>query len=260
MSHTKTPLFNFLKGFLPKFLPRELAEPILSAEAYKIFERAFTHPDVNRNFHYEMLEFLGDSVIKAAFSIYIFQKYPEINEPGQISILNNYFLEKEFFAGLSDKYGFTKYIRVPSNREPTIDEREDIFESFAGALQLTGDQFIGEYVGQMLVRRFVFMIFDNIKIDTSNLDKYRNYVQVLKEKFFDPKKAKMEFEKIKKSDTVMVVNILYKNTVIGTGSGRNVEEAKYHAAYDALVKQVQSFKKDVEEKVEEQSKSSKKRM
>lgn len=237
MSYKRDPLYIFIENFLPSFLPSNIYEKLLLPDAYSIFKRAFTHPDVDKNFHYERLEFIGDSAIKASFVNYIARKYPEVNEPGQLSILTNYFLEKEFFASLSDKYKFTKYIRVPSNRTPTIDEREDIFESFVGALQTAGDKFVGIYIGQMIVEIFVTMVFDDIVIETNNIDKYRNYVQVLKEKYFDPRKTMMQFEKIKKDSSSMIVKILHGKDVLGVGTGRNVEEAKFNAAKDALVKQ-----------------------
>ena len=89
----------------------------------------------------ERLEFLGDTIIKAVVSEYLFERYPEEDE-GFMTRLKTKIENQKSLARFSRKIGLDDFIIISSQNELGIVGRtndkilEDIFESFIGAMYL----------------------------------------------------------------------------------------------------------------------------
>lgn len=135
---------------------------LLNNQTMKIWLRAFTHfttrPDNSEN--YEALESIGDTVLKTAFKIYFFKRYPYADADR----LNNVAQETqsdEEQSRLSDSLGLIKWVSLDKVLEDNSKIKEDLVESFAGAIELILSE-IG-YNG-VAVDIFVYMfslVYDN---------------------------------------------------------------------------------------------------
>jgi dsRNA-specific ribonuclease len=236
-------LKNYLAGFLPNFLPKNIVDVMLTEPCMKIFERAFTHESDNSNFNYEVLEILGDSCIHPCFIAHVIKKYNidsrELKKVGVISTLKNYFLSKSVFSDFSKKFGFVKYIRAKTTINMSMEE--DVFESFCGALRYNGDHYVSNYMGQIFVNMFIDWVFDKVEIDIKNIKLYQNPTQYLKENYFDnirtPTGEILEMEFQDKVIDNMFVSIVYdrlKNMELGRGTASEKKEARNNACKNAI--------------------------
>jgi ribonuclease-3 len=91
-----------------------------------------------RDKSYEVLEYLGDRVIKLIVSHYLTKRYPNQNE-GFLTRLQTKIEDKVNLASFSKELGFGKFFLISKNIE-SINGRnlerihEDVFEAFLGAL------------------------------------------------------------------------------------------------------------------------------
>tara|TARA_B100001093_G_C26744685_1_gene978291 strand:+ start:413 stop:1288 length:876 start_codon:yes stop_codon:yes gene_type:complete len=92
----------------------------------------------------ERLEFLGDTVIKAVISEYLFERYPNQDE-GFMTKLKTKIENRESLARWAKVIGLDKYIIISAQNEESNNGRtndkilEDAFESFIGALKKDTD-------------------------------------------------------------------------------------------------------------------------
>ena len=109
---SKQPV-DFPSGQLEKFA-RETLGYEFREMAY--LYQAFTHPSFTKNrvtCSYQKLEFVGDAVIDFLVTQYIFQDKKEFS-PGELSALRSSLVNNKFFAHLSVKHNFHKYLNYES--------------------------------------------------------------------------------------------------------------------------------------------------
>lgn len=127
---------------------------------------AITHVSYNPNpdRNWENLELLGDSYADPAFTRLFMTLYP-----GQTQLFysetNNYYLSNEYISSITrDTLQLTKFIKIKDIREPTESMQADCFESFCGALVLSGDRhYLG--FGLILIEYFIKYIFEGVDVD-----------------------------------------------------------------------------------------------
>lgn len=181
-------LKKFLQSYLPKFIPKKsYIDGMLSDKNFKIWVKAFTHETMGDG--YETLEAYGDRYAKAAFTKYFSRAYPHVYEPSIVSSLINYYASKEFYAGISDQEGFSSLVLVDRVINPLPDDvKEDVFESFSGALEelgdLVGEEIDGTMMGANIVYFWTIYLFNNIDLDPeraagsfqSQIDEFRKTI------------------------------------------------------------------------------------
>ena len=90
---------------------------------------------------YEVLEYLGDSIIHAVIAEYLFRRYPD-KDQGFLTKLRTKIEKGEMLNRFSRKLKFHEYaiiscnIELSGGRNNNINIMEDIFEAFIGALKL----------------------------------------------------------------------------------------------------------------------------
>jgi dsRNA-specific ribonuclease len=163
---------------LPKIIPNESAlDKLVSDEAMKVWQSAFTHESFNPNAeeNYEILEKIGDSILKTTFLEFILQKFPYLNQ-AELSHAVTVYLAKPFQANLSSQLGMGKFVRT--NYRISMHTNEDVIESFSGALGQLGNTLFKFGAGYGLVYNFVVFLYDNIELDLESATKENPKTQV----------------------------------------------------------------------------------
>lgn len=175
-------LKTFLDGFLSNIDKDQKRRAKLLTVQFmsKYWVPAFTHSswDANLENNYEVLELEGDRVLGLLFISYLKKRFKGINH-GQMSFLSSKYLKKTFQSGISSKFGLDKLVRMRVNL--SIHIREDLMESFFGALYLAGESIqIG--LGLFYSSEMVTYIFNQIEIDTENIKDDKTQVKEIFEK------------------------------------------------------------------------------
>lgn len=87
---------------------------------------------------YERLEFLGDSIIGAVISMYLFERYPDKDNQGVLSTFRSRLVNGQTLAYLCSKTLIPKFAIVSHqiHKKGSLSSKilEDVFEAFMGAL------------------------------------------------------------------------------------------------------------------------------
>lgn len=232
----KQPLYKFLSDFLILFLPENDIDKLLSIESYRIFKKAFTHSSMSNINNYEVLELLGDAKLKSAFIQYLYEREPSTTSPEVFTTIYTYFLSKKILSKLSDEYNLSKYIISKSDITSSI--KEDVFESFIGALFINSNLFIKKGIGDFYVYLFVVYIFDQQDISIKNYYKYTSYITILKEIYDDKGWGKVNYQHKNISTTPKTQNfyvvVIHDNNIIGSGYGNNLKKGKDIASKSSI--------------------------
>lgn len=156
-------LQSFLSTVLENWvgLSPEQSDLFLTPDAMKIWITAFTHKSYNLNQNYERLEKYGDALVKVAFVKYLLE-YPIRLSEADISNLSNHYMAKYPQSQLAKSIGLGQFIRT--HLPISIPQLEDLFESFAGALDEIADKYT-DLRGDKLVYNFIYNIFTAYPID-----------------------------------------------------------------------------------------------
>lgn len=248
-----------LTGFISKILEKlsntsdkSIIAKLVDDRSIKLWEIAFTHESYDPNFgkNYEELELLGDAVIKLIFIDYLMARFPNINK-GEASQLVINTLKGYVMNIISDKYGFPNYIRT---RIPiSIKLKEDVFESFFGALYKLGNEQIKFGAGYVLCSAVLFNILNDIDINYDELSK-ANPKTVLIGYFnrLNWKKPIEEYTKSKEEEVLTIKltneaitylrdnNIIINNPILAQVRG-HYKKALSNEAYKLAIKKLESM-------------------
>ena len=176
MAQTPEQVLQWKKN-LQRFLYNDLlpmAEPdpqlrleLVKPEPMKIWTVAFTHKSFNPNIgeNYEILEKLGDGVMKTTFTDYLTKRFTNLDE-GTLTLFQNSILTKVEQANLANQYNLPKYLRTAF--ESSIHTSEDVLEAYFGALLSIGNSIrMGQ--GYTYAYNTIVNIFNKIDFSTENL-------------------------------------------------------------------------------------------
>lgn len=225
---------------------------MISKEVEKIFKietiedenykRALTHPSYTKNSGlpyeecYERLEFLGDAVLKLAVSNILFKEYPDYTE-GQMSKIRSIIVSDNILAQVANEIGLSDLIIADKHDiKQGIKKLESVtacsFEAVLGAYYLDGK--FNE------VMNFLDEIFQPyIKDVDNNFEKF-NAKAILQEYTQGLTKETPVYKLVgtngAEHNKTFIIEVSYRNEVIGVGSGKSKKEAEQHAAYSACEK------------------------
>lgn len=113
--------------------------------------------------NWENLELLGDGYADSAFTRFFMKRYPNQTQLFY-SETRNYYLGNENIAEITrETLMLGSFIRIKGIKEPTDSMFADCFESFCGALILSGDRhFFG--FGLNLIEYFITYIFGDVDV------------------------------------------------------------------------------------------------
>ena len=203
-----------------------------------LLKRALTHTSfaneqkINKNGHYERLEFLGDAVLELLTSEYLYLNKEDMGE-GKMTKLRAALVCEMSLAKSASEISLSNYIYLGKGESATGGrERDsiisDVMEAVIGALYLDGGlevakEFVHKYILKDLEERQLFYDAKSSLQEYVQREKLGaiSYVLVAE----TGPEHKKEFE--------CAVNI--GDTCMGTGKGKNKKEAEQQAALEAML-------------------------
>lgn len=212
---------------LPKFKNQEL------------FEQAFTHrsylneakKQVESN---ERLEFLGDSIISAVVSEYLFKNYPEFNE-GILTNLRSLLVNTKSLAALAKELEFGDLLKLSRGEEDSKGRQNDsllanCFEAFTGALYLDqGISAVFDFLEPILLQKTKAYVEKKVLKDPKSL--LQEYIQAKKQG--SPSYVVLE-EEGPPHARIFTIGVYIDNVLKGKGKGKSKQEGEEKAAEEAL--------------------------
>lgn len=201
----------------------------------KLYEQAFIHTSYayenNLDKSYETLEFLGDAIVDAIISDYLY-KSNEYQEGEMTKIRASYVCENALYEYATD-LNFSDYIKVGRGEKHAKGEYKkailaDVFEAFVAAMYLD----LGYEKTKATTLKIIAPYIEN-----KNIRLFNDYKSVLQEAVQTDRKS-LTYELINESgpahDKTFTVSVIVDEVVLGTGEGRSKKEAEQEAAKKAL--------------------------
>ena len=207
-----------------------------------IFLLALTHSSNNvdantKHFDYERLEYMGDAVLDYVSADLIFHEFQDM-EPGNMSKLRSYLVKSHSLSNYARSIHLADYIIVGhsiSQKQIQQSDKilEDCFEALIGAIYI--DQ------GMKFAYNFIkkFILNDVRKFGKIDLTDYKSKLQ---EEMQAEHRESVHYVVVSESgpahDRTYVVNVLFNNIVLASGTGKTKKGAEEDAAKNALKKRV----------------------
>lgn len=203
-----------------------------------LLKQAVTHSSfaneqkINRQKHYERLEFLGDAVLELVSSDFLFQTHPEMPE-GQLTKLRASMVCEPALAYCAKDLTLDGYIQLGKGEEATGGRYRDsivsdVMEAVIGAIYLDG----GMEPARTYIHRFVLSDLENKQLFLDSKTNLQEYMQQNLKKEFH---YRLVEESGPEHDKVFVVEVVMEDKVLGRGKGRTKKAAEQQAAYEALL-------------------------
>ena len=182
---------------------------------------------------YERLEFLGDAVLEAVSSAFLFERYPDKKE-GELSKIRASMVCEPSLAFCARDLKLGTFIRLGKGEERTGGrERDsiisDVMEAIVGAIFLDG----GFDNASQFIHRFILSDLENKQLFFDSKSNLQEYVA---------KNLKEELEYITEEETGENNEKIFRSTVLiggkvtADGVGRSKKASQQEAAYNALLK------------------------
>ncbi len=157
---------------------QEYRDILTNDDNIKTFEYAFTDPSFDPVNNLQVLEFIGDGIIKGVNSQYIPRRFPDLIKTeaekgktgeGVLSKIRRQLEQKKSLSDFALKLGFWDYVKaseevLTKDRKKTL---EDVFEAFVGALVEVVDKNVKKGMGYMFAQNFVESQLDTLEISVS---------------------------------------------------------------------------------------------
>lgn len=206
----------------------------------ELYRLALTHPSYNadantKHSDYERLEYMGDAVLDYVAADLIYNRYKDM-APGNMSKLRSFLVKSKSLSNYARKINLGDYViaghSVSAKQIQQSDKiLEDCFEAIIGAIYL--DQ--GIKVAFNYIKRL--MMEDIINLGKQDLTDYKSKLQ---EEMQAEHRESVHYEVIQESgpahDRTYVVNVLFNEIVLASGTGKSKKAAEEDAARNALKK------------------------
>ena len=208
----------------------------------ELYETAFTHSSY-ANEHklkddYERLEFLGDTVLDLIIAEYLYRE--EHLEEGEMTKQKaNYVCEQALYQYATDLH-FQDYLKLGHGEEDSGGREKkailaDVFEAFIGALYLDqGLDKVKEFINKAVI--------PFLKKDEGFFVDYKSLLQEAVQSTSKVLEYVLTDETGPSHDKVFTVAVKVNNIIYGTGRASTKKEAEQLAAYNALLKRVDTSK------------------
>ena len=182
----------------------------------------------------ERLEFLGDSVLSAIVSEYLFKRFPDSNE-GELSSMRRSIVERASLASFSREISLGEYLYLGHGEEicggRDLDSNlEDAFEALTAAVYLDG--------GRKSVEDFVMPFVTKAADAFSPTKSLSDPKSLLQEIIQESPGEKLEYiitgEEGPDHDKTFFCEVKVNSNVLGKGDGKSKKEAEKQAAREAL--------------------------
>ncbi len=203
----------------------------------KLYELAFTHRsativlDDGSHFNNERLEFLGDSILGAIITDYLFNQFLYRNE-GNLSKMRAKIVNRDFLNSMAQKMGMQNYLI--SHLNGSLHKKHvygNTLEALIGTIYIDkGFKKTRKFVHEKIIKPYV----DPLWIVSDDSD-YKSLLMQWGQK----NKQEISFDNIERRDDklnhpVFISSVKIMNNYVGAGTGLTKKEAQQHAAKLAL--------------------------
>lgn len=183
---------------------------------------------------YERLEHLGDTILGAAVSTYLFKRYPDENE-GFLTDLKKEIVCNEKLGELSQKLGLDKFYIISRHNEENCNGRtntkklSDILEAFIGALWIESKNDF------QIVSSFIIALIETYIDIPTILRNNRNFKEQLQKLYQSKYHHTPTYVIISASINLYTMAVIDANGFhIGVGTAITKKQAEQLAAKDAM--------------------------
>lgn len=182
----------------------------------------------------ERLEFLGDAVLSAIVSEYLFKRFPESNE-GELSSMRRTIVERASLAEFSREIDLGGYLYLGHgesyNGGRDLDSNlEDAFEALTAAVYLDG----GRGSAENFVMPFVIKAADGFTPTKTLTDPKSLLQEIIQESPGEKLEYTITGESGPDHDKTFFCEVKVNSNLLGKGSGKSKKEAEKSAAREAL--------------------------
>lgn len=247
-------VFNLNSKFISsQYINTQLVTPDM---LIKFWNPVFTHITANpsNGQNYELLEYVGDSILDGEFAEFLSNKLPTGSELLFTEISNAY-TKNEYLSKVSDSLGMPSLLLTKGMEEIDARIKADLVEAYIGALVKSGNSIpIGDKIsrglGYSLSANFVNYIFGSIELD---IDKGRGAPKTNVEQIFTRFGVGKPEASTRKEGSMMISEVYLKESqldflvsarikissdkrqlLIGTGKAREKGPAEAQAFENAL--------------------------
>ncbi|MEG0124089.1 MAG: ribonuclease III [Malacoplasma sp.] len=227
---------------MPNNIKELLSKLNIVTNKYDIYIEALTHTSYsNENKserNYERLEFLGDAIISKIISCYLYHQdfdEQEMTENRQVLVRSKTLIMASNELKLIDYALLGNGIKIETD---TNNIREDIFESFIGAVYLD----IGEVKVFEILKNTIIKYFENNEI-ADTID-YKTRVQewLQSKTSKNNKNSTIQYKCSSTKEHPFECSLVFNNITYGFGFGETKREAEKQAAKEAYEKCINNVK------------------
>lgn len=187
---------------------------------------------INKQKHYERLEFLGDAVLELVISDFLFHEHLDKTE-GELSKKRASMVCEQALSFCAKDLEMGRFFLLGKGEEATGGrERDsitsDVMEAVIGAIFLDN----GLDAATTFINRFILSDLENKQLFYDSKTNLQEYIQGNQKKDFH---YKLVEESGPEHNKIFVVEIIMEEVVLGKGSGRTKKAAEQQAAYEALL-------------------------
>ncbi|MBK9447968.1 MAG: ribonuclease III [Bacteroidetes bacterium] len=191
--------------------------------------RKFSHQECN-----ERLEFLGDTVLDAVVSEYLFKLYPTQDE-GFLTEMRAKIVNRGSLNEICKKIKLDSLIQFNKTRKGQVNKSMfgDALEAFIGAVYMD--------LGYIKTKKFIIgkILHDHVDLGEME-DTIYNFKSMLLEHVQKEKLENLTYELVAEkgegNDKFFKIDVKIGEKVIGTGVGKKKKVAEQNASQDALIK------------------------
>ncbi len=200
-------------------------------ELYKlalIHKSASLLMDEGRHINNERLEFLGDAIIEAVTSDYLYIEYPEQNE-GFMTQLRSKIVSRQSLNEIANELGLSEYII--SNSAGNVIQKHiygDAFEAIIGAIYL--DQGYN-FVNRLLINNIFYRFLDMEDLTQSETDFKSRLIEWSQKNHHEISFTTVHGPGYASNHPVFSSTVSIDNIAVGHGVGESKKEAEQRAAY-----------------------------
>ncbi len=204
-----------------------------------LLKQALTHSSytneqkINKQKHYERLEFLGDAVLELVSSEFLFHNHPDMPE-GEMTKTRASMVCEPTLAFCARDLELGKFLLLGKGEESTGGRKRDsitsdVMEAVIGAIFLDG----GMEEARSFIDRFVLSDLEDKQLFYDSKTSLQELVQgtLKKEIHYEP-----VGEYGPEHDKTFLVEVHIDGDKVGFGEGRTKKAAEQKAAYEALLK------------------------
>ncbi len=199
-----------------------------------LYQIALTHKSASytlngERVNNERLEYLGDSILDAVISDYLYKKYPSERE-GFLTEMHSKIVNGEKLKELAVNINLDQFIIQRTNIQLASSRiYEDAFEALIGAIYLDkGYRAVSRFISQKIID-------EHIDLEELEVTNY-NYKSQLIE-WSQKTKSPVEFSSFSSDEnsSYFISEIMLEEKIIGKGLGNSKKEAEQNAAKEALI-------------------------